>query len=167
MQKILLFILLSSSFYTADLHKFYVSRCMIEYKQDQKALQVSMHIFIDDLERALEEMGAKKLFICTRKEAEEADQHIYNYLNKHFILSVDGESQPYQYVGKEISEDFSGVWIYLEVTDVEVGEQLMVKNNILMEIFDDQKNIVSVKGMGTKEHYFLFRADAFEEIITL
>ena len=42
---------LSSFFYL--LHTVHVSKTMVEYNEKEKSLQISVHLFIDDLEESL------------------------------------------------------------------------------------------------------------------
>lgn len=137
-------------------HEFHLSKCNIEYKASEKALQVTLHLFIDDLESALRERGIDQLYIGTEKEKEGVDIHIQKYLQEKFQLKSDTQTLQLVFLGKEQSEDLAAIWCYLEVTDVETIKHLTVTNNVLMDIFEDQKNIVSIKGPEKKSAYFLF-----------
>lgn len=138
-------------------HDFHVSKCMVEYSAPDRALQVSMHLFIDDLEEALRREGADKLYICTNKEAPTAEAHMLTYLQKHFQLVVNGQSYDYEFIGKELSEDLQAVWCYLEITGLSKVESLTITNDILMEVFDDQRNIINIDGPNKKRGFLLFQ----------
>ena len=99
-------------------HDFHVSKCLIEYNPQANALQISMHIFIDDLELALESQGTERLFICTRMEHPKAETYMQRYLEQNFKLTVNQKPIKYDFLGKEISEDMAAVWCYLEITDI-------------------------------------------------
>jgi myo-inositol catabolism protein IolC len=137
-------------------HDFHVSKCLIEYNPQVKALQISMHIFIDDLELALESQGTERLFICTRMEHPKAETYMQRYLEQNFQLSVNKKSIKYNFLGKEISEDMAAVWCYLEITDITAVQSVQVTNSLLMEVYDDQKNLVQIKVPGKKQGYFMF-----------
>ena len=134
------------SFFSPEIHDFHVSKCLIEFNQDEAALQMSLYIFIDDLEEGLRQKGYDQLFICTKQEAAEANDLINEYLGQHFQLRVNGQEESFEFIGKEISDDLSAVWCYLEITKIQELKALEIKNNILFSIFNDQKNIVSVIG---------------------
>ncbi len=138
------------------LHEFHLSKCNIEYKQSEQVIQITLHVFIDDLESALREKGIDQLFIGTEKEKENADQHIQKYLQEKFQIKSDAQILDLVFLGKEQSEDLAAIWCYLEVTKVNTIKHLTVTNNVLMDIFDDQKNIVSIKGPQKQSAYFLF-----------
>ena len=124
-----------------------------------------MHIFIDDLEEALRQLGADKLFICTEKEHEDAEKFILNYLNQSFTLEVNDKEVEYEFLGKEISKDLAATWVYLEVQNVTSLESLKVKYNLLTEVFDDQKNIIQIKGPKKQKGFFLFEKGKTEDSV--
>lgn len=149
-----------------DDHEFHVSKTLLEYKPDQQTLQVTLNIFIDDLELALENTGSGKLFLCTKKEVEDAEMYIFDYLKEHVQLNINAEDMQMNWVGKESSDDLESVWCYIEINNIQKLESLKIKNSILMEVFDDQKNIVQIIGPEKKSGYFMFQkgndADSIE-----
>jgi hypothetical protein len=130
---------------------------MIEYSPEDEALQIMLHVYLDDLEEALRQQGADKLFLCTDKEHPKAETYLYRYLQQVFQIAVNGQPTNYTFVGKEQSEDLQAVWCYLEVTDVKQVKHIELLNNLLMEVFDDQKNMVHIIAAKNKEEYFLFQ----------
>ena len=69
-----IFLFLSSFFYLA--HTFHVSKTMVEYSEKEKSLQISVHLFIDDLEESLKNEGHTKVFVCTERESAQAEKYI-------------------------------------------------------------------------------------------
>ena len=156
----ILFILPSISFHPGILkadHEFHASKCMVEYSAPDRAVQISMHLFIDDLEEALRQQGADKLYICTDKEDPKAEQYLFKYLQQHFQVLVNEKAYEYEFIGKEVSEDLQAVWCYLEITGIAKVESLTITNDILMEVFEDQKNIMNISGPNKKRGFFLFQ----------
>lgn len=146
-------------------HEFHISKTLIEYNEKENALQFTVHIFIDDLEEALRQQGADKLFICTEKESEKAEAYIYKYLQQKLKIKLDDKAVDYTFVGKEASEDLVAVWCYLEIENIEPFKKLYVKNNTLVEAFDDQKNIISISGPNKQKGYLLFNNTKNEETL--
>ena len=140
----------------AVLHEFHVSKVQVDYNVAEKAVQISMHIFIDDLEEALRKQGVNALYFCTKKENEKADMHLEAYLHQCFQLEIDGKAVTYEYIGKEPSEDLAAIWCYLEITNIADLQELSISNSVLMEVFDDQKNIIQITKSGKNQGYFLF-----------
>ena len=56
-------------------HDFHFSKCLLEYKPAEEILQVSWHIFLDDVEQAIENQGVEKLFLCTEREHEKGESY--------------------------------------------------------------------------------------------
>jgi hypothetical protein len=162
---LILNIFLSSWGVTPPLHKFHVSKCLVEFNEPEQALQMSMHIFLDDLEEALRKKGADDLFICTKMESEDAEVHMSQYVANNFIIEVNGEVLEYEFLGKEPSEDLQGVWCYLEILNVTSVKNLKITNNILLEVYDDQKNVISIIGPDRRKGMMLLqRGQSSEEV---
>lgn len=139
-------------------HEFHVSKCEIDYNTAESALQITLHIFLDDLELSMQAQGTEKQFLCTEKELQNAEAVYFEYLKRNFQITLDnGEIADYQWIGKEISDDLAAVWTYLEVTNVANLSGLSVENTVLMDVHDDQKNIVQIKGGGAKGYFLLQR----------
>ncbi len=149
-------------------HEFHISKCQIEYSVETEALQITLHLYLDDLEEALRQQGADKMFLCTDNEHEKAEKYLFQYLQQQFKLIVNeaGEEAEFEFIGKEQSEDLQAVWCYLEVTNVSSFSSLEVTNSLLMEIFDDQKNIVQIMAPGKKQGYFLFHKGQENDKVT-
>ena len=144
----------------APTHDIHLSKCEIEYIKEEKTIQISLRVFIDDLELALTEKGATDLFLCTKKEHPEALDYIDQYFRETFKVKTDDKELSYQFIGKEMSEDLAAVWCYLEITDVEFERNFKVENKVLMELYADQRNIVKVKlDKNIKEHFLFDPSD--------
>jgi len=159
----LLSFLLFSAF--APAHEFHMSKCQIDYNEQEKALQISLHLFIDDLEDALKQAGIKKVHLCSEKETADAEEQLYTYLQSNFLLEVNQEKVNYDFIGKEQSEDLIGVWVYLEVTEVEDLKDFSITNQLLVETFEDQKNITSVSVPPAQQKYFILQKGKTRESI--
>jgi len=79
-------------------------------------------------------------------------------------ISADGHVLSATYIGKEPSEDLLAVWCYIELKIPLNFSQLKVRYDVLMDLYDDQKNIVSLKIKG-KNGYMLFNSRHAEETI--
>jgi hypothetical protein len=149
---VLLFLI--TSFF--QIHEFHVSQCEIQYRPGEAHVAVVMHLFIDDLELALNEAGYDSIYLCTEKEREDANLLIEEYINNHFQIRADDSSIPFQMIGKEVSEDLMAIWCYIEAVNVAPFQEVNIENKVLLEIFEDQKNIVSFEYVGQKKKHFLF-----------
>ncbi len=150
-------LLFSPSVFVHDIH---LSKCDVEYNKEEKSVEVSLRVFIDDFELALTERGATDLFLCTKKEHPDALSYMEAYLKENFKIQIDDEELSFDFIGKEISEDLAAVWCYLEIPNVEFERNFTVINKVFMELYADQRNIVKVKlDENTKEHFLFDPSD--------
>lgn len=148
-------------------HEFHVSKALVEFNESEQALQVSMHLFIDDLEEGLQLGGVQEtLNLCTSKEHENAEAYLSEYLKKKFKILVNEELLDFEFLGKEPSEDLIGIWCYLEITNISSINAIQIENSILLEAFEDQKNIISLIGPNKKKDYFLFKEGYFSDNVS-
>lgn len=137
-------VILGTSLLLTNLHEFHLSKTDIHYKTEAQALQVTIHIFIDDTESALQDRQPMDYKLMQDSEHVLADSVLGTYFKENFIIKVDGEQQTFEYLGKEASDDIEGLYAYLEIPNLETPKELEITNKLLMEKFDDQKNIIKV-----------------------
>ncbi len=156
---VLSFFLLTSFSY----HKFYVSISEVNHNTETAALEISMKIFTDDLEAALEEDTSEKLWIGDpEREVPTTDSLLAIYFDKKVTVSVNGEEKEAIFLGKELEADVT--WCYLEIQDVPAVKSVSIDNRILMELFDDQKNLVHIYANGKEKSLFLRRGKTTGEV---
>lgn len=138
-------------------HKFYVSVSQVTYSEKDKALQVTSRIFIDDFENVLNQRYGIQPKLATQTEADSADIYIEKYLRTKFDVQIDGKPIPYTFLGKRYDRDI--MVCYLEITGLTPGSfsEIAIRNDILTDLFDDQKNIVHLQVNDRKESFVLVR----------
>ncbi len=139
---LLLFLALSFCSVSVPMHEFYVSLAEIRYNTESEALEVSLRIFPDDMDRALETHYGIISNLATEIEHPLADSLLEIYLNELFKIELDGKSTPLSYLGKEAESDV--MWCYMESGPVALPCEIIVNNSILTEIYEDQVNITQV-----------------------
>jgi hypothetical protein len=141
----LLFFLVGQSLSKAidDIHAFHISRTTLNYDTPSKSYQLTIHIFIDDLTKCLENKGYKNLNIGSKSESKLTDEAVEKYIKEKVVL-MDGKPIAMEYIGREFSEDGIAIYCYFETKEVVYSKNLSVKNALLLELFDDQKNIIDV-----------------------
>ncbi len=146
-------------------HPFHVSRCEIDFNDQETAMQITLHLFIDDIELALEDAYPKPLRIATRREAKVVDSLLIDYLNQHLAISNGTQLLDYEFIGKEASKDWSAIYCYFEAPIESFPEKLKIKNSILTDIFDDQQNMLTItRSENKKWDAMFFRGHREEEI---
>jgi len=156
---VLSFLLLTSFSY----HKFYVSISEVNHNTETAALEISMKIFTDDLEAALEADTSEKLWIGDpEREAVTTDSLLAVYFDKKLTFNINGEDKEAVFLGKELEADVT--WCYLEIQDIPAVKSVSIDNRILMELFDDQKNLVHIYANGKEKSLFLRRGKTVGEV---
>ena len=148
---LVLLILLPTLAFTT--HKYYVSSTKIEYKKEARSLQITMRIFIDDLQETINTTYRKNLELALPNEPKEIDSLINNYVSKKFEIRINDEQKKYSYLGKEYNQD--EIYIYLEIENVEFIKAIEIKNSMLMELFPEQQNIVKLYINEAKKTFLL------------
>ena len=136
-------------------HKFYVSATDIEYNEKQRSLQIISHVFTDDLEDLLQARYDDKLTLVKGDEHPAADGFIQKYFQDKFRINVNGKDRSFKYIGKEYDKD--QLLVYLEVEDVEALKNISVKNELLTDLFPEQKNVIKVEYEGEIKSLLLMR----------
>jgi len=148
---LVLLILLPTLAFTT--HKYYVSSTKIEYKKEARSLQITMRIFIDDLQETINTTYSKNLELALPNEPGEIDSLINNYVSKKFEIIINDEQKKYSYLGKEYNND--EIYIYLEIENVEFIKAIEIKNSMLMELFPEQQNIIKLYINDAKKTFLL------------
>ncbi len=139
----------------SDVHDFHLSKTEIYHNQKTQSLEITMHIFIDDLELAISQAQGTLLRLTSTEDDKQADTTIVNYLQSEFAVWINAKKMEFTYLGKEESEDLIAFWIYLEATGVREIEEIQIKNSILTEIYQDQKNMVSIETPNYRKFFLL------------
>ena len=147
-------------------HDFHISRCEINYETASGDVQISVHIFIDDLEDAIKSTNKKQVNIGTSKEIADCDLMIESYIKNKLKISSGNKQLSYSILGKEVTADKLAVWCHFEVLGVKNIKSLHVTNTILTEIYNDQKNIVDFTVDNKKKGFTIFDTKKTEELYT-
>ncbi len=145
-------------------HPLHVSVCEIDYDRERKALEITQRIFYDDLELELrKETGNETLDIVDGVTYEELDGLLEQYIQRHVSVFLEGKVADYDYLGHELEGD--AVFCYFEITKVRKLNRIAVKNDILLNYYDDQINIVHISEKDKVRSMRLERKSPRDEII--
>jgi len=145
-----------------SVHPFHVSVSDIKYKEDLKAIQISMRIFLDDLELALRaHSGDEKLDITEKENWDFINKNLESYLLERITL-WDEKDRPYElnYIGAEIEEDV--MWCYIEIEKVKRLKQVKISNSILHDVWSDQENLVHFRAFEKVQSARLYKGEETE-----
>jgi hypothetical protein len=142
-----LFILLSVSGNRKEEHEFYVSISELAIKDD--TLQISMRLFTDDLEKALNERSETKIFLNDPSRTDKNFIHIRDYIDSRFSVSNAAKADHIHWLGHEFEDDVC--WVYGEVPVDPELRILFIKHTVLMDIYSRQQNILHFDRAGEIE----------------
>ncbi|APS39052.1 MULTISPECIES: DUF6702 family protein [Salegentibacter] len=154
------FFLLSA--FKSGAHEFYLSVTEIEYNNEEQSLQIITRVFIDDFQNVLNERFDADIQLSQEAEEGAVTEHISKYLNQKLRLKIDGEELQLNYLGKEYDAD--QLVLYIEVENVAAFDEIEVTNEILTDLFDDQKNVVHVKVNNKTKSLLLMRQQETEKL---
>jgi hypothetical protein len=133
------------------LHPFYVNVTDIKHNAHTKTFEISSKIFCDDLEKAIFNDSKVKLDIIHPSNKMQASNLVALYLSKHLQISVNGKPQVLKNIGYEVIDD--AVWCYLETEKINNVKKIDIKNDILLNLHQQQINIINLY-IGINEAHF-------------
>ncbi|WP_028892092.1 DUF6702 family protein [Tenacibaculum sp. 47A_GOM-205m] len=152
MKKVII-ILLVLPLLSFTLHKYYVALTEIEYKEDSKSIQMIMNVFMDDIELAINKDYNTNLQIASKNQLANIDDYFYKYLQQHFKVIINNKETSYKFIGKEYDGDI--VYFYLEIENVSLPKSIKIENNILVDHFPDQQNLIKATVNKKRKSLFL------------
>jgi hypothetical protein len=130
-------------------HAFYVSITELNIVDD--TLQISLRLFTDDLEFALNERSEEKIFLEAQGDERKAFVYIKDYVNASFSVGNGAKDERITWLGHEFEDDVC--WIYGQTPLPAEQHLLFVRNAVLMDVYPRQQNIVHLQqdnGVVTK-----------------
>jgi hypothetical protein len=129
----------------------------MEYREETQSMEITLYIFRDDLEEIIiKNYNTDTLALGTEQEHDDADALIYTYIQEKMSLNVNNEIHRMQWIGKELDDYGLGFWFYLKADSIPPPKRLEVKYELMMDLYNDQKNILAVYGQALKEQHYLF-----------
>jgi hypothetical protein len=124
-------------------HPIHLSITEIEHNEKSKALQMTMRIFIDDLELSIrKKMNDEELDLLEPGKGRTTDNLVKEYLAEHVRLKVDRKAVKINYLGHEI--EGPAMICYIEIENIKKFTTIEVTNSVILETHDDQSNLVNV-----------------------
>jgi hypothetical protein len=130
-------------------HPFYVSVTEVNYSPKTKTVQVSVRVFFDDFESALDKRYKTSINILKPKDRKQLDGLISDYVKNHLQIKANNKLLTLKYLGYQIEED--AAWCYFESEKVESIQKLNIQNDILFEQHDSQINMIHATVNGKRK----------------
>jgi len=122
-------------------HPFYISLTEIRYNNTNQSLEIAQKIFWDDLEVALGDKYKTKVDFLNTQNKAVLEKMVEDYLLEKNQIKVNGQVVSLSYLGYEIEEE--AAWFYLEATNVPLPKLVEIKNEVLIQNFDGQQNVIN------------------------
>ena len=130
-------------------HPFFVSVIDINYKQKERALQLSVKLFTNDLEDALRRTSKKNIDILNPISKAETDSILFNYISKRLNITINSKKQTLNFIGYEKEEE--AIWTYLEMKNSAQTKKINIDTKLLYDFLPQQINIVHIDINGIKK----------------
>lgn len=132
------------------LHDFHTSLTEMRYNTKSKTFEISLRVFTDDLEKVLSATNQNKKFLVENNDKN--DPIVETYIKKHFVVTnPKNQKLVINYIGKE--KEGEATWIYLEMPVNESINGSKIQNNVLIDMFEDQTNILNIFVQNQKKSY--------------
>lgn len=150
-------------------HSVHTSTAEAEYNAKTKKLEVSLTVFVSDLEVALVRQSEREMRI-DKTPAAEFDAQTQAYLAKTFVVTdAAGKVAKMAWVGREMdaASEKSGdpaVVLFFEV-EVPEGVGASLRCAVFGELFEDQVTLVEMRGGGKKSMLRFTRQRASQKLL--
>lgn len=140
-------------------HSLHQSTAEAEYNPTTKKLEVSLTVFIDDLELALMRQS-ERLMSIDKTPAADFDAQIQAYLARTFVVTdAAGKAAKIEWVGRELVQAGDpAVMLHFEIPVLGELATSTLKHVVLCDLFKDQLNLLLVSA-DTRKDQFKFTAD--------
>lgn len=149
--------------FTLQAHKYYSSVTQLDFNPSEKCFQVTMNVFIDDLEAALTQEN--KQVVKWKSDQPALNTLLLKYLNKHFNVKLNQKpASQFRLIGTKEKKDL--LIIYFEIPVEKTLKNIEITDTFLMDMFPIQSNIVNLNYQD-KKHTFLFQKGKSTQFFSL
>jgi hypothetical protein len=150
----------------APLHPVHISSTSIDFDSEKKAFIVSIKVFTDDFELAIEHKYNTKLNLGKENENKEANSFIHHYILGNFAIIVNEKDQTrsrLKFIGKRFNHE--AVWLDYELKYIGDLKKVKIVNSIIHDVYFDQKNLLIFSYKDKMEAHKLTYSENSAEII--
>ena len=134
------------------LSDFYSSMTKVDYVEGSKTLKFTTKLNSGHI--------AEVLKINPNTTAFEAE--VKRYVNDHFDVYVNGQNKALTFTGSQVNGE--SVWVYFEANGVSDISSLKIKNNLLLEAYPKQLNLVNIAYKGSQYNMTFMRGKEVNEV---
>jgi len=135
----------------SNLHAFHVSVCEVYHNSNTQSLEISIKIFIDDLELAIQNQGNAEFKIVSVNKNNINNAPLKKYITDRFKVKINSNPIELDLVGYEINDN--AVLCYFEGKKIKKIHNVEIDNAIISEVFDDQINLTHFQYNGQMKSF--------------
>ena len=141
-------------------HAIYVS--VIELKEIEGGGRLSVKVFYDDLEAAIQNSTGLALDLSDVFNCRGYSSDITDYFRSHLTLKINNEDIRYEFSQCEKNGD--SIWLEYEFYTNQQWQYLNLENDHFMELFPTQTNVFSVEPTQGKKMFKLTKSESTYEL---
>ena len=125
------------------MHPVHLSVTNIEYFNKGKYFEISVRLFLDDLEKNLDTKNNIVLNIGKDNENKNADIYITNYVANNLTFTLNNKKitlDKYNLTKRKI-EDLT-IWLTFKIRYKPAFSQIKITNTLMFDLYPDQKNML-------------------------
>ena len=127
-------------------HEFYVSITELNIKQQR--LHISISVFADDLELAINQQFTNdKIDILSSKDKEKSIRQLNKYISSKVVAVQNNERINLSIENYTVHGNQCALTLISD-THIDLTSNILFSNHLLFELFDGQKNIIHYKNQG-------------------
>jgi len=129
------------------LHDFHYSRTDVVYAEESRTWQVTMRVFTDDFEAALERRvpSGGPMRLGDARERPDAAAVAAVWASETFVLQAGGKRIPVHWVGMDVAHDLTYIFLETKPGAAAKAKELRIRNAAFFDQFTDQINEVNVR----------------------
>ena len=132
--------------------QFQSSLTKVDYVEGSKTLKFTTKVSTEQIANALKVNASSAGF----------NAEVAKYIGKNFSVAVNGENKSLKVTGSQVNGET--VFIYFEVDGVASISTLKIKNNILLDVYPKQLNLVNIAYKGNQKNMTFQRGKETAEV---
>jgi len=134
------------------LHPVHASILNIDYSNGKPDIELSFKIFTSDFELAIAHNYNVVLNLGKPNENPDINKQIDKYFSYLFTIQINNHSpSKLVYIKKETNED--ATWFHFKIPVTGKFKDLLVRNLLIMDIYEDQTNLMILEINGKETGY--------------
>lgn len=130
-------------------HPFYVSVTEFNFNANEKLMEITSKVFLDDLEKALKKQTNATVELTNPALPKQAQEMVSTYFKKHLQIKLDDKPVQLEFIGYE--REGASVWVYFQVSNTFSVKKITATNSILYEMYPNQMSIMHAQVANNKK----------------